>query len=187
MINSAAKMQHQEQLKKQVGVLQQRLVHAETKLVKQEELFGGTERNIEELDDSIADLRKRILSSPRVSPRQQSVDEEMFSAKEDQERESGDDPARGLGRRFKVVKPKKNKKFKKPGKAMLLEKELAKEARSILRSQFLRIHVKFPEILKGPRLKRICVLLHKLYSRKFLLHCWTMRCRRLSMIFSGMI
>ena len=68
----AAKMQHQEQLKKQVGVLQQRVVDAETKLLKQMELLGESERSIKELDDSIADLRKRIWPSPRLSPRQQS-------------------------------------------------------------------------------------------------------------------
>ena len=63
----AADMQHQEQLKKQVGVLQQRVVDAETKLLTQKELLGETERNIDELDDSNADLRKRIwlfLGSP---------------------------------------------------------------------------------------------------------------------------
>ena len=101
----AAKMQHQEILRKQVGVLQQRVVDAETKLLKQKELLGETER--EELDGSLVALRKLVWPSPRVSPRQQSVDEEMFSAKEDQESESGDDPTRGLGRWFKVVKPKK--------------------------------------------------------------------------------
>ena len=42
----------------------------------------------------IADLWKRIWPPPRVSPRVQSVDEEKFSAKEDQE--SRDDPTRGL-------------------------------------------------------------------------------------------
>ena len=74
----------------------------------------------------------------------------MFSAKEDQERESGDDLARGLGRWFKVVKPKKNRRFEKPGKAMLLEKELVKEARSILRSQFLRITRKVSRDIERP-------------------------------------
>ena len=44
----AANMQHQEQLKEQVGVLQQRVVDAETTLLKQRELLGETERNIEE-------------------------------------------------------------------------------------------------------------------------------------------
>ena len=62
-----------------------------------------TERNIVEIDDTNADLRKRIWPSPLVSPRIQSVDEEMFSAEEEQE--SSDDPTRGLGRWFKVVKP----------------------------------------------------------------------------------
>ena len=90
----AAKMQHQEILRKQVGVLQQRVVDTETKPLKQKELLGETE-----------------LPSPRVSPRQQFVDEEMFSAKEDQESESGEYPTRGLGRWFKVVKPKKNRRF----------------------------------------------------------------------------
>ena len=64
-----------------------------------------TERNIVELDDTIADLRKRIWPSPRVTPRTQSVDEDMFSAKEEQE--SSGDPTRGLGRRFKVVRAQK--------------------------------------------------------------------------------
>ena len=36
----AAKMQHQELLKKQVGVQQQRVVDAETKLLKLKELLG---------------------------------------------------------------------------------------------------------------------------------------------------
>ena len=72
----------------------QRVVEAETKLLKQKELLGETERNIEELDDSMADLRKRISPSPRVSPRHQSVDEEMFIATEELESESGDEPAR---------------------------------------------------------------------------------------------
>ena len=57
--NSLPKMQHQEQLKKHVSVLQQRVVDAETKLLVE------TERNIEEWDDSIADLRKRIWPSTR--------------------------------------------------------------------------------------------------------------------------
>ena len=52
-------------------------------MLKQRELLGETERSIEEKDDSIADLRKRIWLFPRVSPRIQSVDEEMFSPKED--------------------------------------------------------------------------------------------------------
>ena len=81
----AATMQHQEQLKKQVDVLQQRVVDAETKLLQQEELLGETERIFVMFDCSIADLRKRIWPSPRVSLRFQSVDEEMFSAEEDQE------------------------------------------------------------------------------------------------------
>ena len=76
-------------------------------MLKQKELLGETQCSIEELDGTFAELWKRIWSSPRVSPRQQSVDEEMFSAEEDQESESGDDPTRGLGRWFKVVKPRK--------------------------------------------------------------------------------
>ena len=42
----AANMQHQEQLKKQVGVLQQRVIDAETKLLKRKELLGETERSV---------------------------------------------------------------------------------------------------------------------------------------------
>ena len=60
----AATMQQQEQLKKQVGVLQQRVVDAETKLMKQKELLGEAERNTEELDGSITELQKRIWPSP---------------------------------------------------------------------------------------------------------------------------
>ena len=82
-----------------MGVLQQRVVDAETKLLKHRELLWETERNIVELDDTIADVRRRIWPSPWVSPRIQSVGEEMFSATEDQE--SSDDPTRGLGRWFK--------------------------------------------------------------------------------------
>ena len=67
-------------------------------------MLGETEQNVEELDDSIADLRKN-RPSLQVSPRFQPVVEEMFSVKEDQE--SSDDPTRGLGRWFKVVKPKR--------------------------------------------------------------------------------
>ena len=37
-------------------VLQQRVIDAETKLLKQNELLGETERSFEELDDSIKDL-----------------------------------------------------------------------------------------------------------------------------------
>ena len=99
----AAKTQHQELLKKQVGVSQQRVVDAKTKLLKHKELLGETERNIEELVDSIADLRKRIC-----------LLEEMFSAKEDLS-ESSDDPTRGLGRWIE------NRRFEKPIEAMLLE------------------------------------------------------------------
>ena len=63
----------------------------------------------------------------------------LFSAKEDQESESGDDPTRGLGRWFTVVKPKKNSRFEKPITATILEKELVKVENSMPRSQFLRI------------------------------------------------
>ena len=38
----------------------QRVIGAVTKLLKQKELLGETERSIEELDETIADLRKRI-------------------------------------------------------------------------------------------------------------------------------
>ena len=59
-----------------------------------------------ELDDTIADLREKDLAFfPWYPHRIQSVDEEMFSAKEEQE--SSDHPTRGLGRWFEVVEPKK--------------------------------------------------------------------------------
>ena len=132
-------MQHQQLLKKQAGVLQQLVVDAETKLLKQKESLGETERKIEELDDSLADLW-------------QSVDKEMFSAKEDRDSESSDDPTRGLGGWFKVVNIKKNRRFEKPFKAMLLEKELVKVANNMPRSQFLRITRKASWDIEGPAL-----------------------------------
>ena len=76
-------------------------------------------------------------------------------------------------------RPKKNRRFEKPFKAMVLEKELVKAANSMPRSSVL--HAKFLEILRGPRLMWICVLLHKLYPRKFPRHCWAVRRRRFLM------
>ena len=99
-----------------------RVVDAETKLLKQKELLGETERNIEELDDSIADLAEKNLALSVGSPLDFSQWMKKCSLlKEDQE--SSDDPTRGLGRWFKVVKPENNMRFEKLGKSMLLEKE----------------------------------------------------------------
>ena len=48
----------------------------------------------------------------------QSMDEEVFSASDEEER--GGDPSRGLGRWLKVVKPEK-RSFEKPGKTGAME------------------------------------------------------------------
>ena len=80
----AVKVQHQEQMKNKWVSFNTCDVDAEAKLLKQKRMLCETERNIVELDDTVADLRKRIWPSLRVSPRVQSVDEEMFSAKEEQ-------------------------------------------------------------------------------------------------------
>ena len=62
----AAEMQLQEQLKNSVGVLQQRVVDAETKLLKQE-MHCESDGNLVEVVGAIADLRKRIWP-PRGVP-----------------------------------------------------------------------------------------------------------------------
>ena len=60
----ACKMQQQEQMKKQVGPLQQRVVDAEVKLLKQQEQLRDTTQTISDLDIGIAELRKNLALSP---------------------------------------------------------------------------------------------------------------------------
>ena len=88
----------------------------------------------------IAQLRKKISSSSRATPRVHLFDEEMCSASE--EAESSDDLSQGLGRWFKVVKTKRGR-FETTGKtvqsATSMEKDLMTLANNMPRTEFLRI------------------------------------------------
>ena len=56
-------------MNKQVGPLQQRVIDAEVKLLKQQEELWDTEQTISDLDMVIAELRKEIWPAPQASPR----------------------------------------------------------------------------------------------------------------------
>ena len=87
---------------KQVRPLQQWVMDAEVKLLKQQEQLQDTEQTISDLGIVIAALWKKIWPSFQASPRIQPTDEKMFSANE--EKESRDDISRGHRRWFTVVK-----------------------------------------------------------------------------------
>ena len=144
-------MQHQEKLKKQkqVGPLQQRVIDAEAKLSKQQGQLRETEQKQPwSLTKRFAELRKKIWPSPRVSSRIQSVDEDTFSAKEEQESSNG--PTRGLGPWFKVVKPQK-KGFLKNSLANRCRRNesWSKVVNSLPRVEVLRISRKLSKAAGG--------------------------------------
>ena len=107
---------------------------------------------MEELDGE-----EKSLAFTLGLPRFESVDQEMFSAKEEQESESSDDPLRGLGRWFKVVKPNKIGGLRNLGSPCYWRNNWSKLRLVCLKPNSCVSHAKYPGILRVLRMTWVCV------------------------------